>query len=578
MATNTILFLCSIVIGIALLPVKTQENNCPLWYRGHGATGDCVCGNSLNGVIECNACNYTVSIRTCYCMTMDESNMKPVVASCLYTCDYLQQNYRNHTITNLIETNSTSDVDNKTCGRYNRQGVLCSKCAEDYGLPLYSYNISCVPCKDRWYNLVKYIAVVYLPLTVFVLIIIFFRFSANSGSMVVYVTVSQMMANRSVVSLYLLINRQSLYVRIFTGLYSLWNLDAFRAINSNVCLHPNLSRLHILMLDYLVALYPILLVILTYVIVYLHGKSQGFAYLCRPFYTCLHKIRIEWNIKHSLIEAFATLILLSFFKILHLTFEALAYIRYYDMNYNSSSLLVRVDPSLKYLRQEHLPAFIIAIFMSFLFNFLPFLLLCVYPYSCTHRFLNYTGLNSAALRTLMDAFQGCYKIQPRFLQSFPVVFLLATFFSLLIYFGLDNSLYHTGISYVLIGLVLLLVLFAPYKNKTHNVINILLIVFIFWGNNSVVVVLESEIIHPIEKNYWVPFNIFVMNISLLSLPFYGLFHFFNYAIPRKIKNSLKFAVTKALSHFTIWKKESDMESLPYRCESEDAFPSNLNYH
>ena len=479
---------------------------------------------------------------------------------------------------NSLKTNSSSDIENKTCGRYNRHGILCSKCMDAYGLPVYSFDISCVSCKDRWYNFLKYIAVVYLPLTIFVLIIILFRFSANSGSMVVYITISQMMANRSLMSLYLLINRQSLYVRIFTGLYSLWNLDALRAINSNVCLHPNLSRLHILMLDYLVALYPILLVILTYVIVYLHGKSQGFAYLCRPFYTCLHKIRIEWNIKHSLIEAFATLLLLSFVKILHLTFEALAFIHYYDMNDSDGPLLVRVDPSLKYQSKEHLPAFIIAILMSFFFNFLPFVLLGVYPYSCTHRFLNYTGLNSPALRTLMDAFQGCYKIKPRFLQSFPVVFLLANLFSLLIYFGLDNSLYHTGVSYVLIGLVLLLVLFAPYKNKRHNVINILLVIFVFCGNNSMVIILESDIIHPIRNSSWVPFNLIVYNICLFSLPLYGLIYFLNYALPRKIKNCLYTVVLKLLSCINVWNKESHLESLPpNRCEFVNASSSNLNY-
>ena len=179
-----------------------------------------MCGSSLNGVIYCHTHNHTVSIGTCYCMTMDESNLKPVVASCLYTCDYLGKNIKSISFINHVETNSTSDIGIRTCSRYNRQGVLCSKCMEGYGLPVYSYNISCVPCMDYRYNWGKYIAVVYVPLTVFVLIIIFFRFSANSGSMVVYVTVSQMMTNRSVASLYLLVNNYNLPLKILTALYT----------------------------------------------------------------------------------------------------------------------------------------------------------------------------------------------------------------------------------------------------------------------------------------------------------------------------------------------------------------------
>ena len=137
------------LFSLTILPILSYElDSCPLWYQRDGVTGECVCGSSLNGVIRCHPHNHTVSIRICYCMTMDELMLKPVVASCLYTCDYLKKVFTSHTITNLVETNSTSDIENWTCGRYNRRGVLCSKCMEGYGLPVYSYNISCVPCKD----------------------------------------------------------------------------------------------------------------------------------------------------------------------------------------------------------------------------------------------------------------------------------------------------------------------------------------------------------------------------------------------------------------------------------------------
>ena len=568
------------LFSLTILPILSYKlSNCPLWYQRDGATGECVCGSSLNGVIHCHTHNHTVSIRTCYCMTMDESNLKPVVASCLYTCDYLHQNFRSHVITNLVETNSTSDIEIRTCGRYNRQGVLCSKCMEGYGLPVYSYNISCDPCKDRWYNWVKYIAVVYVPLTVFVLIIIFFRFSANSGSMVVYVTVSQMMTNKSVVSLYLLVNNYNLPLKISVALYSLWSLDIFRSLNTNFCLHPNLSKLQILMLDYLAALYPMVFVILTYLIVYWHGQSQTFACFCRPFYICMHRCKKEWNVKNSLIEAFATLIMLSFVKILHITFEILNFTYYYDMTYRSSPRLVHADPSIKYLSMEHLPSFVVAISISFTFNFLPFLLLCVYPYSCTQRFLNRAGLNCQALSTLMDAFNGCYKIKPKFLQSFSAVCLIANFLGILMYVGLDNSLYHTGISYILVTWILLLSLLAPYRNESHNQISILLISLVFLANNGIVISLESEVFKPIKEIWWEGINLFLITIGSLSLPVYGLLQLLKYVMPRKVKKYFEHIVTKGLTKTGVYNKDALSDSLPYRCQfKDDIVPlSNANY-
>ena len=66
---------------------------------------------------------------------------------------------------------------------------MCGKCIKDYGFPVYSYRVDCVKCIDHKYNWLKYIALAYLPLTVFVLVIVIFKISANSGLLVGYVIV-----------------------------------------------------------------------------------------------------------------------------------------------------------------------------------------------------------------------------------------------------------------------------------------------------------------------------------------------------------------------------------------------------
>ena len=89
-------------------------------------------------------------------------------------------------------------------------------------------------CKDYKYNWLKYIAVAYVPLTVFYILIVALRLSVSSASMVVYVTVSQIIAapglmrfNTGIVSRYLTLEvLLNLYTIIMEpGLFS-WCVQA----------------------------------------------------------------------------------------------------------------------------------------------------------------------------------------------------------------------------------------------------------------------------------------------------------------------------------------------------------------
>ena len=90
--------------------------------------------------------------------------------------------------------------------------------------------------------------------------------------------------------------------------YSIWNLDLFRSIHPPFCIHPHMSALQIVSLDYIIAVYPMIMVLLTYTMVYLHDRFFVAIWLSRPVYACLRHLRKEWNIS---IGAFATMLLLS---------------------------------------------------------------------------------------------------------------------------------------------------------------------------------------------------------------------------------------------------------------------------
>ncbi len=186
---------------------------------------------------------------------------------------------------------------------------MCGECIEGYGLPVYSYNLSCVECSNYKYNWLKYIAVAYIPLTIFYFIVIKFRISATSGLLAGYVTICHMITIKGF-SQWAMLNAEAsnmgaeLFVKFVITTVSVWNLDFFRAIYPTFCLHPQLSSLQALMLEYAVAIYPLVLVMLTYLLVKLHDRFGLVVRLCRPFYRSFHNFRKNWDVRSSLVLGF----------------------------------------------------------------------------------------------------------------------------------------------------------------------------------------------------------------------------------------------------------------------------------
>ena len=534
----------------------SQDKGCPLWTYPNNITGTCECGDDLSGTIECNERDKTVSIKSCYCMTLDESTLQPVVSNCLYICSAMHYIYR-------IGTNTTANLNNVTCGHYNRKGTACGECIEGHGLPVYSYSLSCVECSDYKYNWLKYIAVAYIPLTLFYFTVVIFRISATSGSMIGYVTVSQMMATYSLVKLYRSFSHSAqTFLGLIVMLYSIWNLDFFRSLYPPFCLHPKLTSLQVLMLDYLVAVYPMILVFLTWIFVRLNERFRLTMSLCWPFYKCLRHFRQEFKIKSSLISAFATMLLLSYVKILNVTANILNSGYHYDMYGNYGHLYVYYDTNTLYLSREHLPYFITAIAMSLVFNIIPLLLLCIYPSRCFRRCLNSTGLQHQALHTFMDAFQGFYKHKPLNFRGFTAVYFIVQILNLTIYIVTGGRAYYPLSCYMLIFVIILLAIARPHKNIWHNVIDITLFTSVLIIYMSVTFQLEGIYSNLIAGNT-VRYMLYkqATEIPIFIPPMYGLLRFIRGTMPLKIKEAMIRVLKRVFS-----RSQQLEESLPQRLQ------------
>ena len=223
---------------------------------------------------------------------------------------------------------------------------MCGKCEDNHSPSPYSYQLNCVHCSNHEYNWLKYLSMAYLPLTVFFLMVIFLRFNALSASMNAFIFFSQIISSPSVMSLISTfasfsekhpvvrnINLTS-SVKVMGTVIGIWNLDFFRMLYRPFCLHRNLSMIQVLCLEYAIAMYPLILIVITYALLKLAGRFEFTVVqlLFKPFVWLTKHLSRQWSASNSLIEAFATFILLSYIKVINTSFDILMPTKLYNVS------------------------------------------------------------------------------------------------------------------------------------------------------------------------------------------------------------------------------------------------------
>ncbi len=119
----------------------------------------------------------------------------------------------------------------------------------------------------------------------------------------------------------------AIFVLSFCGI---WNLDFFRYLIPSFCIKKSLTPLQSTALEYVIAIYPLLLVAITYVSVELYDRDYKLVVmLCMSLkkLMCTYQYRTsqykEFNVKFSLLITFATFLQLSYTKLLFVSFNLL---------------------------------------------------------------------------------------------------------------------------------------------------------------------------------------------------------------------------------------------------------------
>ena len=436
--------------------------------------GTCQCSNkTAHGSIQCNF-NRSLTITSCFCATFDEREAETEVGSCVYNCG----NPHNATIINgrsfAIPTNPAK-LNYYMCEQiFNRTGTLCSKCKYDSQFPLvYSFDMNCVECPNGGANWWKFVFAAFMPLTIFYFIILFFQINITSSSLygIVLYAQSVCMPVMVRVSLITVMNLPKAHtaVRYIGIIYGIWNLDFFRSLNLGICLGTN--TLQTISLDIVVGIYPLLLMIVSYALIELHDRNfKPLVMIWRPFRTIFSLFHENWDIRTSLIDAFATFFLLSNMKFLSVAFDLLAPVNVYHLSSTGetiSSWRLYYNATLPYFGAAHRPYAILAISVLVLFTLMPVLLLILYPLRCFQKFLRVFPFRWYILHTFMDSFQGCFKdgTEPdsHDCRWFASLFFLTRFIALVIAAFTLNVLFFLFVSIVLVIMAILLTTVQPFK-------------------------------------------------------------------------------------------------------------------
>ena len=461
--------------------VESVIEDCPTWMYKTNSSRKCICGVNNDHTVRCNQKTNKVYILDSYRMTFDEKHKEILLGASLYGAYTPNDNYK---IYHLVPMN-VSELNEAMCGHFNRKGRLCSECKEGYSPLVYSYNAQCKLCSDTQsrHNIFKFIGVAFIPLTLFYFIVVLFKFNANSPELHGFLICAQFCSSSYLLrslSMKTNTNNVSIGIKVFGTVYGIWNLDFFRTLYPDICL--KVTTLQAFALDYVIAFYPLLLILITLAAFKLHSHGYRIVILIwYPFNKCLSTIKKDQNKKSSMIDVFATFLLLSYGRIMSVSYNLIIYTTVVNVRGEVVGRYLFYDPSYEFLGKEHLPYGILALVLSTCFNILPLLLLLFYPMKWFQKCLNCLRLSQVALHTFVDSFAGWYKdgTEPgtRDCRYFAALYLL---FRILLYTTFEatlTDLFYGVAGIITTGFLILHVLFQPYKSKyaVYNKISITMI-------------------------------------------------------------------------------------------------------
>ena len=475
----------------------SSVDSCPTWFIcSDTENGSCLCGPRKNGIV-CNQQMLVSGVLNCYCVTRVEN--ETYLGSCFYNCErHSVYNKMYQSVYHAIS--DVADLNDFMCGRFNRKGISCGQCKPGLYPLVLSYNLSCVDCPDANKNWWVFVFYGFGPLTLFYVFVVFFNINVTSSRLHGFVLFSQALSTPALGRIVLLaiegLHMPFLLqaVKLTEPFYSMWNLDPFRSVIPDICL--NVSTLQSFALDTCVSLYPMALMLVSYMLIKLHDRNVWCIVIAwKPFHMIFRLIRDKWDIRTSVIDSFSTFFLLSYVKILSVSTDLMLFTSVYELNSKKTRYRLFYDSSIKFLHSDHIPYAALSILIFVVFSVIPTLILILYPFQCFQKCLSYFDIQWHFLRAFVDSFQGCYKdaTEPgtrdlRFLSSYGLLLRIGVLVTFLL---TQTAMFFIYVVLLIMVIIILLINFEPYKRSVSHYttidVSFLILLSLFYttiiGNN-----------------------------------------------------------------------------------------------
>ena len=357
-----------------------------------------------------------VLVRFGYCITYNNTTGATLYGTCPYIAHYNATTLVGYFFYIQLPSN-VSLLNEFMCGPLNREGTLCGKCKDGYGTALYSYTLECSKCWGHGYGWTLYYFLELFPITMMYFLVVIFHIRATSSPLSALVFMSQIVVYtvRLNVPFHMYIENEVtgfsyVALQVLLVLCGIWSLDFFRSVIPPFCLSSNMKTAHVLALEYLIAFYPIFLIMITYVCIKLHDNNfRPVVWLWKPLYRHFAHLRRRWDSTASIINAFTTFLLLSFSKIL---FVSLTLFHKFSLKNSIPSMhcALYYDPTVECDTQEYSIFSAIASCVLLIFIICPTILLILYPTRLFRKCVSCCKFRRwHALHMLVESFQGQYK-------------------------------------------------------------------------------------------------------------------------------------------------------------------------
>ena len=486
------------------LNVLVRPLPCPPGYWINENSGKCECSETSFGgnVIRCES-NFTAMIRKGYWIGKYEDIQ--VVGRCRFCAANLNQRHGGF----IPLPKSYDDIDNVLCDG-QKGDVLCTSCLNNGSFALTVISYKCIDCssKKSSYTWLLFLLTQFFPVIILVLILFFTNFPLVSGYLngAIFfsqsITVALDISGDGEIPLSNVTKSEitaEILLEIYNVLYDVWNLNFIEPIK--FCLLPHMSMNMIFVLQYIVALSPMLIVLAIYIYYQLDErttltvklwKNLCFLQICKRIESkWKHKVesRTHINYKERFRNVIASCILLSYTRCALNTCYILNGTPLYDSNNSNVATVPIFDGSTKFGHGHHIIYMSIAIGIA-VFFLIPVLIILF----CKRHNPDRDMANNTFLNVLLRAFQcdfkdghsqregyielaprtTCHKIKNCFSD---LRWVAGLYFLLRLAMALTFVLANTFIFQILmqqllaIIMVIVFLILQPYRNELHNKID-----------------------------------------------------------------------------------------------------------